>query len=191
MADTDTFTFNSAVLMQRIEDIKRNPPPHILAYKAAHPEFKTVACELLAEYADVSVSTLKNLKLGKATDTSCSTLWLICRAFEIDPAALLGLPTVKACNPDACSSHAHARHADLQSRCAAADQCIADLHAALESQYEALGAANAKVDALERIIKQKDASIARRDKDIRIRNGLLIALFALIITLAIVSVIVL
>lgn len=191
MPEAEIFRINSAVLASKIEELKRNPPENILAYKAAHPEFKTVACELLAEYANVSVSTLKNLKLGKMIDCNCSTLWLICRAFNLDPAVLLGLPTAKACNPTECSSNAHARRIDLETRCTAADQRIDALIGQVGDLRESIGTANARVEAAERLITEKDASIARRDKGIRTRNRLLIALFALIIALAVAFVIVL
>ena len=176
MADIETFHIQSAVLLNRIEEIKRNPPPHILAYKAAHPEYKNVACELLADYAGLSVSTLKNLKLGKIADASCCTLWLICRAFDIDPAALLGLPMAKACNPAECSMQIHAQTARLESQCSAADQRIDALHAALADQREALGAAKSHAADLEQLLNEKNASIAQRDKGIKIRNVMLLAL---------------
>lgn len=176
MPEAEIFRLNSAVLANRIEEIKRNPPPEILAYKASHPEFKTVACELLADYADVSVSTLKNLKLGKMTDSNCSTIWLICRAFDIDPAALLGLPMAKACNPAECSMQIHAQTARLESQCTAADQRIDALHAVIGDQREALGEAKARAHGLEVLLNEKNASIARRDKGIRMRNVLLLAL---------------
>lgn len=176
MPEAEIFRLKSAVLANRIEEIKLHPPPEILAYKAAHPEFKTVACELLADYADVSVSTLKNLKLGKMTDSNCSTIWLICRAFDIDPAALLGLPMAKACNPAECSMQIHAQTARLESQCSAADQRIDALHAALADQREALGAAKSHAADLEQLLNEKNASIAQRDKGIKIRNVMLLAL---------------
>lgn len=193
MSEAENFRLNSAVLANRIEEIKRNPPEKILAYKAAHPEYKTVACELLADYAGVSVSTLKNLKLGKMTDCNCYTLWRICRALDVDPAALLGLPSPKVCNPAECSSHAgahldaHRQHAaHLESRCTTADQRIADLHDIIAVQRESLGAAVARAECLQNALGEKNAAIAKHDNDIKYRHYVILALVALIAAMAIV-----
>lgn len=176
MADNETFGFNHAVLLNRIEEIKRNPPPDILAYKHAHPEFKTVACELLAEYADVSVSTLKNLKLGKLTDCTCSTLWLLCRAFEIDPADLLNLPRGKVCNPASCGKLSHEAMESKQQR-------IADLSCDL-------GAARSKIESLQESLNEKNAAIAKRDHSIKFLCILSLALVVAIVAVAAVCILI-
>lgn len=176
MSETEIFRLNSAVLAGRIEDIKRNPPEKILAYKAAHPEFKTVACELLAAYAGLSVSTLKNLKLGKITDCNCSTMWLLCRAFEIDPADLLGLPRGKVCNPATCSNHS-------REAMEAKHKHIADLS-------QSLGAAHARADGLQLALNEKNAAIEKLDSGIKARNTSIFVLVAVIIALALLSVII-
>lgn len=176
MSEIDIFRLNSAVLAGRIEDIKRNPPEKILAYKAAHPEYKTVACELLAAYAGLSVSTLKNLKLGKITDCNCSTMWLICRAFDIDPADLLGLPRGKVCNPATCGNHTHEAMEAKQQR-------ITDL-------AESLGTARARADGLQLALNEKNAAIEKLDNGIKARNTSILVLVAVIIALAVLSVII-
>ena len=102
MQECIQFKLNSAVLFNRIEEIKRNPPQKFLAYKAEHPEFKTVNCALLADCAGLSESTLKNLKLGKITDCNCSTAYLVCSALDIDVRDLLNMPKISDYDPDAC-----------------------------------------------------------------------------------------
>lgn len=176
MPDTDSFHINSACLAARIEDLKRNPTPAILEFKAAHPEYKTVACELLAEYANVSVSTLKNLKLGKLTDCTCSTLWLLCRAFDIDPADLMNLPRGKVCNPAACGQHNHAAMESKQQR-------IADLSCDL-------GAARSKIESLQESLNEKNAAIAKRDHSIKFLCILSLALVVAIVAVAAVCILI-
>lgn len=171
MSEYDVFRINSAALTARIEEIKRNPPPEILAYKQAHPEFKTVQAELLASYAGVGLTTLKNLKAGKLTDSSCSTLYLICRAFNLDPAELLNLPRGKVCNPDTCGKHTNS---DMEAK----QQRIGELR-------EELGAARAKNEALKEVIDAKNAAIANSDNGIKIRNKAIMILTAVIVALAV------
>ena len=121
------FQLNNALLFTRIEEIKKNPPPEILTYKAEHPEFKTVNCALLAEYAGVSEKTLTNLKLGKLTDCNCSTAKMVCDAFALDIRDYLFLPKQSDCNPAACHSDAHIRLDEKRQR-------IAELDSQLEAE---------------------------------------------------------
>lgn len=165
MPDNQNFKLNNAVLLARIEEIKRNPPPEILAYKAAHPEFKTVSTALLAEYARISETTLKNLKLGKIPDSNCSTVWLVCKAFGIDANNLLGLPTKAACDPATCGSHSQIRLEAKSQRVSeleavVADQTmqIKDLHSAIREESRSLGEANGRIHSLENALKAKESS---------------------------------
>lgn len=181
MPTTADFKLNSEVLFNRIEDIKKNPPPQILAYKAEHPEFKTVNCALLAEYIGLSEKTLTNLKLGKLTDSNCSTIWMLCTALGIDPRDYLGLPKRSECNPDACSGHAQVRLEEKRQRISELETSLADkekelsrLRVIIREQSEECGAAKAHSNALERLISEKEASIARRDAGIRMRNRIIL-----------------
>ena len=191
MPDIQNFKLNNAVLLARIEEIKRNPPPEILAYKAAHPEFKTVSTALLADYARISETTLKNLKLGKVPDSNCSTLWLVCKAFGIDANALLGLPTKAVCDPATCGSHSQIRLDEKRQRVSeleavVADQTIQikDLHYAIRTESRALGEAQGRINALESALKDRDASIARRDAGIKLRNKILAGMIGIYVLLA-------
>ena len=196
MPDIQNFKLNNAVMLARIEEIKRNPPPEILAYKAAHPEFKTVSTALLADYARISETTLKNLKLGKVPDSNCSTVWLVCKAFGIDANALLGLPTKAACDPTTCGNHSQIqleaksqRVSELEAVVADQTMQIKDLYSAIRTESRALGEAQGRINALESAIKDRDASIARRDAGIKLRNKMLAGMIGIYILLALVVII--
>lgn len=191
MPDIQNFKLNNAVMLARIEEIKRNPPPEILAYKAAHPEFKTVSTALLAEYARISETTLKNLKLGKVPDSNGSTLWLVCKAFGIDANALLGLPTKAVCDPATCGNHSQIRLDEKRQRVSELEAVvndqttqIKDLHSAIRTESRALGEAQGRINALESALKDRDASIARRDAGIKLRNKVLAGMIGLYALLA-------
>lgn len=180
------FKLNSGVLYSRIEEIKKNPPADVLAFKAAHPEYKTVNCTLLADYMGISESTLQNLKLGKATDSNCSTVWLLCTKLGVDPADLLNIPRKKACNPAECSSNAQARldekmlHiANLEMQFKDADGQLSGLRSIICEQNRQLGAAEGKVETLERLIAEKDGAVSRRNSGIKKRNIAIIAMAAI------------
>lgn len=192
MQPSTEFKLNSKVLFDKIEEIKKNPPPEIMEYKAAHPEFKTVNCALLAEYIGLSEKTLTNLKLGKLTDSNCSTIWLICNTLGIDLRDYFGMPRRADCNPDACSSHVQARLDEKRQRITElealyrdADGRLVNLRTIIKDQSVELGAAKAKVDVLERLIAEKDNRIISGGKGITTRNIIICALgVAVVITLA-------
>jgi peptidoglycan hydrolase CwlO-like protein len=196
MPDIINFKLNNAVMMARIEEIKRNPPPEILAYKAAHPEFKTVSTALLAEYARISETTLKNLKHGKVPDSNCSTAWLVCKAFDIDANALLSLPTKTICDPATCGNHSQIRLDEKRQRVSELEAVvndqtlqIKDLHSAIRTESRALGEAQGRINALESALKERDASIARRDAGIRLRNKVLAAMIGIYALLTLIVII--
>lgn len=141
MQNAAAFKLNNKVLYDRIEAIKKSPPPEILAYLAAHPEYKAVNCAMLADYIGISERTLTNLKLGKLTDSNCSTIWLICTALDIDLRDFYGVTWQSDCDPTTCSSHTQAR--------------------LVKEQSEELGAAKAKAEAYAQLVAVKDASIAK------------------------------
>lgn len=183
------FKLNSKVLFDRIEEIKKNPPPDILAYLKEHPEFKTTNCALLASYIGISEKTLTNLKLGKLPDSNCSTVKMICTALGIDIKDYFGMPRQTECNPDTCSSHAQARLDEKRQRITElealykdADARLVNLREIIKEQSEELGAANAKVDVLERLIAEKENRITMGGKGMHTRN---VAICALGIALAI------
>ena len=186
------FKLNSKVLFDKIESIKKAPPAEVLEFKAAHPEFKTVNCALLAEYIGLSEKTLTNLKLGKLTDSNCSTVWLICSGLGIDLRDYLGMPRQSECNPDTCSSHTQARLDEKRQRIAElealykdADGRLVNLRTIIKDQSAELGAANAKVEVLERLIAEKDNRIVTGRKGIATRNIIICVLgVAVVITLA-------
>lgn len=186
------FKLNSRVLFDRIEEIKKNPPPEIMAYLKEHSEFKAVNCTLLAAYIGISEKTLTNLKLGKLPDSNCSTVKLICTALGIDIKDYFGMPRQAECNPDKCSSHAQARLdekrqriTDLEALYKDADSRLVNLRTIIKDQSAELGAANAKVEVLERLIAEKDGRIASGGKGITTRNIIICALgIALVIVMA-------
>lgn len=186
MPDIQNFKLDNAVLLARIEEIKRNPPPEIQAYKASHPEFKTMSTALLADYARISETTLKNLKLGKIPDSNCSTVWLVCKAFNIDANALLGLPSKNPCDPATCGSHSQIRLDHMRQRAAELEAVvndqnnqIKDLHTAIREESRALGEARGRIHALEATLTDRKESIERRDKGINMRNKAIISMVAL------------
>lgn len=179
------FKLNSKVLFDRIEEIKKNPPPEILAYKAAHPEFKAVNCALIAAYIGLSEKTLTNLKLGKLTDSNCSTIGMICMALGLDPRDVFGMPKKSECDPETCSSHTQARLNEKRQRISElealykdADARLVNLRTIIRDQSKQLGAAEARAEGLERVIVEKDACIARRDAGIKRRNRILMGVAA-------------
>lgn len=186
------FKLNSKVLFDRIEEIKKNPPPEILEYLKGHPEFKTVNCALLAAYIRISEKTLTNLKLGKLPDSNCSTVKMICTALKLDIRDYFGIPRQADCNPDICSSHAQARLDEKRQRITElealyddADQRLVNLRTIIKDQSAELGAAKAKVEMLERLIAEKDNRIASGGKGITTRNIIICALgAALVIVMA-------
>lgn len=186
------FKLNSKVLYDRIEEIKKNPPPEIVAYLKEHPEFKATNCALLAAYIGISEKTLTNLKLGKLADSNCSTVRMICAALNIDLRDYFGIPRQSECNPDTCSSHTQARLDEKRQRIAElealyndADKRLVNLRTIIKDQSAELGAANAKVDVLERLIAEKDGRIASGGKGIATRNIVICALgIALVIMMA-------
>ena len=124
------FKLNSAALYARIEEIKKNPPPEILAYKEQHPEFKGVNCALLAAYAGVSEKTLTNLKLGKLTDCNCSTAKLVCEAVGLDIRTYLGMSDAPVYNVDTSELRV------LQQRVDARGERIGDLEELLDKEQK-------------------------------------------------------
>ena len=188
MLENEPFRINNAVLANRIEEIKRNPDPKFLEYKQAHPEFKTVACELLAAYAGISVSTLKNLKQGKLTDANCSTIYLICSAFDLDPAGLLNLPRGKTCDPVTCGNTLSGRLEekdnrikDLAARCDVAHNQLVSLHTTIRDQSLELGEARGQ-------LKEKDAALERRNKGVKLRNRIICVLVAILLALLVANI---
>lgn len=187
--EPQAYKLNNAALLARIEEIKRNPPPEILEFKALHPEYKTVSTTLLAEYAGISESTLKNLKLGKIPDSNCSTIWLVCRAFGVDANQLLNLPSKKPCNPETCANNANARLDEKR-------QLIAELEATLRSQHahteamrtqhnestRELGIVQGKLQVMEQAIASKDAGL-------KMRNRVITALIAALVLTALIALI--
>lgn len=187
MPDMQNYKLNNAALLARIEEIKRNPPPEILAYKASHPEYKTMSTALLADYARISETTLKNLKLGKIPDSNCSTIWLVCKAYGIDANTLLGLPTKTTCDPATCANHSQIRLEEKRQRVTELEALtneqaaqIKDLHTAMRAESRAVGEANGRIHALESAIKERDTDIEQRDKDIKTRNKAIIIMAALL-----------
>lgn len=181
MTGTEPFRLNNDVLFARIEEIKKNPPQKILEYKAAHPEFKTVNCTLLAAYAGMSESTLKNLKLGKIADSNCSTAWMICTAFDIDPRDYFRIARASDCDPAACNSRTQAqlnektkRIEEMEAQYKDADSRLVNLRTIIKEQSEALGAAKERAEGLKSVIADREASIARRDKGIAVRNKIIL-----------------
>lgn len=181
MFEAPTFRINNSALFARIEELKKHPTPDILEFKALHPEYKTVNCTLLAAYAGVSESTLKNLKLGKITDCNCSTVFLICVKLGLDLYDMFGLPKPAICDPASCTSNSIAlldeknRHiADLEAQHKDADARILDM-------YEQLGIAKAKAESIELILHEKENSIDKLNCEMRKRNITIIGLFALLL----------
>lgn len=192
MQNITDFKLNNKVLFDKIEAIKKSPPPEVLEFKAAHPEFKTVNCALLAEFIGLSEKTLTNLKLGKLTDSNCSTIWLICNSLGIDLRDYFGIPRQSECNPDVCSSNAQARLDEKRQRITElealykdADSRLSNLRNIHADQSVELGTAKGRVEGLERLILEKERSIARRDAGIRMRNRIILCaaiLFAMLLT---------
>lgn len=189
MSEPQAYKLNNAALLTRIEEIKRNPPPEILAYKALHPEYKTVSTALLADYAGISESTLKNLKLGKIPDSNCSTIWLVCRAYGVDANQLLNLPTKPACDPNTCGSHTHARLDEKRIRIAELEAAITQQNNQIEAMrmqrhddIQELGIAKGKLHVMEQAITRQDAGL-------KLRNRVIFMLSILVILLAILALI--
>lgn len=186
------FKLNSKVLFDKIEEIKKSPPPEIVAYLKEHPEFKAVNCALLAAYIGLSEKTLTNLKLGKLPDSNCSTVKMICTALKLDICDYFGIPRQMECNPEKCTSHAQARLEEKRQRIMElealykdADSRLVNLRTIIKDQSAELGAANAKVDVLERLITEKDNRISSGSRGITTRNIIICALgIALVIVLA-------
>ena len=186
------FKLNSKVLFDKIEAIKKNPPPEILAYLKEHPEFKTTNCALLAAYIGISEKTLTNLKLGKLPDSNCSTVKMICTALNIDIRDYFGMARQSECNPETCTSHANARLDEKRQRIAElealykdADGRLVNLRTIIKDQSVELGSAKAKVEVLERLISEKDNRIAVGGKGIATRNMIICALgIALVVVMA-------
>lgn len=188
MQTSTDFKLNSKVLFDKIEAIKKNPPAEIAEFKASHPEFKTVNCALIAEYIGLSEKTLTNLKLGKLTDSNCSTVWLICTMLGIDPRDYFGMPRQSECNPESCSSHAQARLdekrqriAELEALTADQDSRLVNLRNIIHQESKELGEAKGQVAVYEHRLKECEDKIARRDSGIKMRNRLICILIALII----------
>lgn len=186
------FTLNSKVLFDRIEEIKKNPPPEIVAYLKEHPEFKATNCALLAAYIGISEKTLTNLKLGKLPDSNCSTVKMICTALKLDIRDYFGMPRQMECNPEKCTSHAQARLeeklqriTELEALYNDADKRLVNLRTIIKDQSVELGSANAKVEVLERLISEKDNRISVGGKGIHTRNVIICVLgIALVIMIA-------
>lgn len=184
MQQITEFRLNSKALFDRIEEIKKNPPQEFIEYKEAHPEFRAVNCALLAEYIGLSEKTLTNLKLGKLTDSNCSTAWLICNTLGLDLRDYFGIPRRSDCNPDACSSDVQARLDEKRQRIHQLETSEADLKRDLAALHIEYGSANARAEGLERLLTEKEGSIARRDRGIFVRNRIifiLILVFGLLI----------
>lgn len=180
MQSSAGFKLNNKVLYDRIEAIKKNPPQEFLDYLILHPEFKGVNCALIADVIGISEKTLTNLKLGKLTDSNCSTVGMICTTLGIDPSDYFGIPRKSECDPEKCTSHAQARLDEKQQRIAEldamykdADSRLVNLRTIIKDQAEALGTAKAKAEGLERLVQEKDKGILLRT---RIIIGIVIAL---------------
>lgn len=189
------FKLNSKVLFNRIEEIKKNPPPEIVAYLKEHSEFKAVNCALLAAFIGISEKTLTNLKLGKLPDSNCSTIKLICTALGIDIKDYFGMPRQAECNPEVCSSHAQARLDEKKQRITElealyndADKRLVNLRTIIKDQSTELGAANAKVDVLERLIAEKDNRITMGGKGMHTRNVIICVLGVALVVMMVLAI---
>ena len=102
------------------------------------------------------------------------------------------MPRQMECNPDICSSHTQARLDEKQQRITEletlygdADKQLVNLRSIINDQSAELGAANAKVEVLERLIAEKDGRITSGGKGIVTRNIIICALgIALVIVMA-------
>lgn len=86
------FRLDNKKLVARLDALKKEPTEAMLAFKAAHPEFKEFNCAFLAAFCGLSESTLKKLKLGQIADPRASTFWLLWHAFGIFPGEILDMP---------------------------------------------------------------------------------------------------
>lgn len=86
------FRLNNKKLVARLDTLKKEPTEAMLAFKAAHPEYKEINCAFLAAFCGLSESTLKKLKLGQIADPRASTFWLLWLAFDIFPGEVLDMP---------------------------------------------------------------------------------------------------
>lgn len=86
------FRFNNKKLVARLDTLKKEPTEAMLAFKAAHPEYKEINCAFLSAFCGLSESTLKKLKLGQIADPRASTFWLLWLAFDIFPGEVLDMP---------------------------------------------------------------------------------------------------
>ena len=97
LAHLEGYKFRSSVLATAINQFRQN-----------NPKYKDASCAEIAQYIGLGESTLKKLKTGQNQDPRSSTLWLIWKAFDIEPCELLGIPGSTKCKPDQCNNTSRA-----------------------------------------------------------------------------------
>lgn len=152
------YKFRNEVLKDGIELFKKN-----------NPEYEDAPCSLLAQLTGLAESTFKKLKQGLITDPRSSTVWLVCRAFNIDPRAILGFSNVGA------AVHMptdQASVSELRSQLAASEQDRDRLRKMYNAKCEEAAASAAEnkqlhmqIDTLKGDLAENSARHARRDKE--------------------------
>lgn len=97
LAHLEGYKFRNSVLAAAINQFKQD-----------NTQYKDASCAEIAQYIGLGESTLKKLKTGQNQDPRSSTLWLIWKAFGVEPCELLGIPGSTKCKPDQCSSTSRA-----------------------------------------------------------------------------------
>lgn len=97
LAHLEGYKFRNSVLVETINQFRRGSP-----------KYKDASCAEMAQYIGLGESTLKKLKTGQNSDPRSSTLWLIWKAFGVEPCELLGIPGSTKCRPDQCNNTSRA-----------------------------------------------------------------------------------
>lgn len=116
LAHLEGYKFRNAVLVEAIN-----------RFRQTNPQYKDASCTEIAQYIGLGESTLKKLKTGQNPDPRSSTLWLIWKAFGVEPCELLGVTTGTRCKPEQCNNASKAL-ADEK------DKRIAELEAGLKKR---------------------------------------------------------
>lgn len=159
VSDVEEFRLNATALRESIEFVRKNDP-----------RFKNATLATMASVAGIAESTFKKLLAGGIADPRTSTMWLISRAFGLDPRVPMGLAPTRdfkqeeeAYNPTLMGEMRRQVEA-LEQSSSIKDSELDRLRKMVLEKGELLGHAEEKVSALNATIADRDRTIQHLEK---------------------------
>lgn len=160
------FRINHVAIKEAIEFKKKNDPA-----------FAHISMTAIAKSIGLGESTFKKLLSGVTFDPQCSTAWVLCRAFGLDPAVIFGLAPKRdysreerEYNPTLMDNMRRQnialeeRARAYEDRVSEQEEEIISLRRKYVSKCEECAAANERAHNAEALVRDRDASIVKHDE---------------------------